>query len=557
MPPIYSLYVGLLIATLFVSVLLYVLAYKYRVSGVVQAYMLIVLLGCGMDAVVLLSLYSPDAAWAVWWHGNVRFALLGLIAPLAFLFFSMLLEPSRSLFSNFSWWLLPIPVLTAIFSLTNGWHHWVFSDYRMVNEFGLFLRLSRNSGPWYYVHLANSLVISVLTLLLLMRRFREAHRLPRFRGALGVGVVFIVFTASGLDVFGLSPAVGLLWTPIGLGLINIFIMVGVIYLDLFDVLPVARETLFQYMTDIVLILDVDDHVVEINPAGERIFQVRLNSLKGRPVYDLLDASRVESARNILSQSQYRGEASLVIDQKAHQFDVNINSIYLEEGILGAKLVVARDITQQKELRQREHELATIEERQRLARDLHDAVSQTLFSARLTSETLLRQKEEIAPAALWENIQQVTRLIVSALGEMRMLLLELRPEGLANTALPILLTHLTEATGSRTDANLACSLQGERRLPVDVKTAFYRIAQEALSNSIKYAHASEVSLSLVQSDTRVKLTITDNGRGFNVLNQENDHFGINIMQERAAEIGARLEITSQPGAGTCITCDWQG
>lgn len=470
----------------------------------------------------------------------------------------MLLEPSRNLFRDFPWWLPPIPALTTFFSLTNNWHHLIFSDYRMVNVFGLFLRVSRISGPWYYVHLANSFAISVLSFLFLLRRFREARRLPRFRGTLAVGVVFIGFVASVLDIIGSTPAPGLLWMPIGLGLINIIIMVGVIYLDLFDVLPVARETLFHYMTDIVLILDADDCVVEINPADERAFQVRLETLKGRPIYyslDLLDVTLIEDARNILSQSQYRGETSLVIGQQTRQFDVIINAIYLEAGILGAKLVVMRDITHQKELQQRERELATFEERQRLARDLHDAVSQTLFSARLTSETLLRQKGQITPPELWENIRQVTRLIVSALGEMRMLLLELRPEGLENTALPVLLTHLVDAIGARTTANLYRSLQGNGKLPVEVKIAFYRIAQEALNNSVKYAHASEIRLSLVQGEASVKLTILDDGRGFIVSNQESDHFGISIMRERAAEIGANLDITSWPGAGTCVTCNW--
>jgi signal transduction histidine kinase len=559
MPPIYSLYIGLLIATLFVSVLLFFLALKYRASGVVQAYLLIVFLGCGIETVVLLSLYSPNAAWAVWWHGNLRFTMLGLISPLAFLFVSVLLEPSRGLFRNSPWWLLPIPVLTAFLSLTNDWHHWVFRDYRMFNEFGLFLRATWNPGPWFYVHLANSFAISLLILLLLLRLLRKTRRLPRFRGTLAVGVVLIGFMTSALDVFGLAPAPGLLWAPIGLGLIDIVIMMGVIYLDLFDVLPVARETLFNYMTDIVLILDADDHVVEINPAGERALQVKLEAFRGWPVYysvDLVDVSLIDDARNILSQTQYRGETSLVISQKVHQFDVIINAIYLEEGILGAKLVVMRDITQQKELQQRERELATFEERQRLARDLHDAVSQTLFSARLASEILLRQKDELAPAILWENIQQITRLITSALSEMRILLLELRPNGLANTVLPVLLTHLAEATGARTTANLRCSLHGEGQLPVDVKIAFYRIAQEALNNSVKYAHASEINLDLVQGDTSVKLTITDNGRGFIVSNLESDHFGISIMRERAAEIGARLEIISQPDAGACVICDWQ-
>jgi signal transduction histidine kinase len=121
----------------------------------------------------------------------------------------------------------------------------------------------------------------------------------------------------------------------------------------------------------------------------------------------------------------------------------------------------------------------------------------------------------------------------------------------------LLTHLVEATSGRTTSRLRRSLHGERDLPQEVKIALYRIAQEALNNSVKYARASEIELTLAQDETGVKLTVIDNGRGFQVSPQENDHFGISIMRERAAEVGAQLEITSWPGAGTCVTCEWTG
>jgi PAS domain S-box-containing protein len=557
MPPIYSLYVGLLISALLVSVLLFFLTLKHRASGVVQAYLIFVFLSCGIETASLLSLYSPDAAWATWWHGNLRFAILGLIMPLTFLFVSLLLEPSKGLLGNYPWWLFPIPVLMIFFSLTNDWHHWVFRDYRMVNEFGLFLRAGWNPGPWFYVHLVNSNAIGLLIIRLLVNRFHQPYGVPRLRGILAIWIVILTFAATGLDVFGLALAPGLLWAPIGFGLINVLIMVGVIYLDLFDVLPMARERLFHYMADIVLILDADDRIVEINPAGERSFQVNLKSIRGRPFNDLIDIDHIEAAQIISSQSQYRGEISLVIDQKPHWFDVNLSTVYLEEGVPGAKLIVMRDITEQKELQQREQELAAFEERQRLARDLHDAVSQTLFSARLTSEAMLRQKDELAPAVLWENLRQVTRLIVSALGEMRILLLELRPEGLTSAPLPVLLAHLADATGARTTASLHFTAQGEADLPQDVKIAFYRIAQEALNNSVKYAHASQINLTLIQAGRRVKLSVSDDGQGFEIPHREDGHFGLSIMRERAAEIGALLEITSQPGASTSLNCDWQG
>lgn len=234
----------------------------------------------------------------------------------------------------------------------------------------------------------------------------------------------------------------------------------------------------------------------------------------------------------------------------------ISPITDPQGSITHYLAVTEDITELKELQKRDLELAALEERQRLARDLHDAVSQTLFSARLTAEMLLRQKQSIGLDTLWTHIDHLTRLVVSALGEMRILLLELRPEGLQNTDLPILFAHLTDALGPRTEAPIHCGIRGEKKLPVDVKIALYRIAQEALSNIIKHARATEIFLHLELGETGVRLRIEDNGRGFDPQSPGGGQLGLNIMRERAEEIGATLEIASRTKKGTCVTCIWK-
>lgn len=234
----------------------------------------------------------------------------------------------------------------------------------------------------------------------------------------------------------------------------------------------------------------------------------------------------------------------------------ISPITDPQGNITHFLAVKEDITELKELQKRDLELAALEERQRLARDLHDAVSQTLFSASLTAEMLLRQKQNITPEALWAHIAHLTRLVGSALGEMRILLLELRPEGLKNTDLSILFARLTDAVGSRTEAPIHCLIQGEKKLPVDVKIALYRIAQEALNNIIKHARATEISLHLQLDETGARLRIEDNGRGFDPQFPNGGQLGLGIMRERAEEIGATLEIVSQPEKGTRVTCAWK-
>lgn len=198
--------------------------------------------------------------------------------------------------------------------------------------------------------------------------------------------------------------------------------------------------------------------------------------------------------------------------------------------------------------------AVAAERNRLARELHDAVSQTLFSASLIAE-VLPQLYEVNPPEGEKRLHELRRLARGALAEMRTLLMELRPAALTQSSLADLLQQLTDAALGRAQLPVKLSVEGERTYPPDVQVALYRITQEALNNVIKYAHASEVKLELLQTDAFVEIAIRDNGSGFDKENVPNNHFGLKIMQERAASIGAKLQIVSTPGAGTHITVTW--
>jgi signal transduction histidine kinase len=220
------------------------------------------------------------------------------------------------------------------------------------------------------------------------------------------------------------------------------------------------------------------------------------------------------------------------------------------------------------------ELAVLEERSRLARELHDAVTQTLFSASLVAEAL---------PAIWEKdhqegrglLQELRSLSRGALAEMRMLLLELRPAALQETSLADLLRQLGEAASGRTGIPVSVQVDGQGKLPPDVHIAFYRITQEALNNVVKHARARQATVVLCYGDEdqiatstkgkraedvrlsqTVLLSIRDDGRGFDTTQIAHDRLGLGIMQERAQAIGAILTIESQPGQGTQVTALWE-
>lgn len=206
------------------------------------------------------------------------------------------------------------------------------------------------------------------------------------------------------------------------------------------------------------------------------------------------------------------------------------------------------------LRAQVEEVAVAAERSRLARDLHDAVTQTLFSASLIAKALPDVWERY-PDEGRRGLQDLRQLTRGALAEMRTLLLELRPAALTEAQLDELLSQLTEAMASRTLVPVALTVEGDCDLPPEVQVALYRIAQEALNNSARHARASQVAVKLICQPTQVVLCISDNGSGFDLNSISSDHLGVSIMHERARSIGATLNIESQPGHGTQVEVTW--
>lgn len=199
------------------------------------------------------------------------------------------------------------------------------------------------------------------------------------------------------------------------------------------------------------------------------------------------------------------------------------------------------------------EVATLEERQRLARDLHDSVSQSLFSASIITESLPtiwnRNPDKAIPL-----IADLHKLVRGAAAEMRILLWELRPTNITSTTLDKLMTQLAHAVQGRTKMTVVITVAKTQQLPQDVHIVFYRIAQEALNNVVKHSNATEVGLRLYTEGKKTILRIHDNGHGFNV-EQSTSGFGLENMRERAQLVGALFMINSKPGKGTEITFSW--
>jgi two-component system nitrate/nitrite sensor histidine kinase NarX len=230
-----------------------------------------------------------------------------------------------------------------------------------------------------------------------------------------------------------------------------------------------------------------------------------------------------------------------------------------------------------ELNEHARALAALQERQRLAQNLHDAVNQSLFSAGLIAEVLPRlwDRDQVEARQSLEDLRRLTR---GALAEMRELLAELQPSVLTDSSLGDLLCQLANAFTGRTNIPVTLTFAGDHVLSAKLQVALYRICQEALNNIAKHAGASQVEIGL-QYDadaeqvssfvvhagapqeivvSSVEMRIRDDGHGFDPGElTAPGHYGLSMMRERAEAVGARLTVTSQPGHGAEVTLRWPG
>ena len=191
-------------------------------------------------------------------------------------------------------------------------------------------------------------------------------------------------------------------------------------------------------------------------------------------------------------------------------------------------------------------LAAVEERQRLARELHDSVSQALFGIALgawTARTMLDR--DSAKAA--EPLDYVLQLAEAGLAEMRALIFELRPEALETEGLTAVLEKQAAALRVRHRAAVAVTPCAEPDAPLDIKEAVYRIAQKALNNTVKHARATRITLALACDPREIVLDVRDDGRSFNPAGPFPDYLGLRTMHERAQRLGGDVHVASTPGA----------
>lgn len=234
----------------------------------------------------------------------------------------------------------------------------------------------------------------------------------------------------------------------------------------------------------------------------------------------------------------------------------------EMGILGEELneiatileeqvqTIQRIADEKAELHEQVHTAAVMEERQRLARELHDSVSQQLFALSMMASATMKLMES-NPKHAKNQMEHIADIAAKAQGEMRALLLHLRPVDLSGESLSDGVLSLLKELKAKTNINFDASVDEIEGLSKSVEEHLFRIIQESLSNILRHADANSIKLELTERDHFVYLYIRDNGKGFNTEEEKKASYGLKNMQERCEEIGGIFTLRSQIGKGTYI------
>jgi len=326
--------------------------------------------------------------------------------------------------------------------------------------------------------------------------------------------------------------------------------------------------LVESANSIILEMDSNGNVTFLNRYAQEFFGYSESEILGRNVVGTIVPARDSSGNDLKTLIQ-----DILLDPEKYHSSENENvrkngdrvwvawtnkAVYDPQTNERQTLCIGIDRTEQKQAQERLaeelKERTAASERNRLARDLHDAVSQTLFSASLIAEVLPRlwERDQDEGRRRLEEVRQLSR---SALAEMRTLLFELRPAALIEAEMSDLLRQLADTITGRGRLPMTVEISGKAVLPPEVKVAFYRITQEALNNVAKHSGATEAKVNLDCQPDKAILTVSDNGRGFDKASLPADSLGIGIMRERAEAVGAGLEIESKAEHGTVVKVTW--
>ncbi len=473
-----------------------------------------------LPAVAAMACFVFEYAWPGRWLTRRNLLLLSL-APLAF------------------------PVLVV----TNDFHHLAWRGFEYD---GLVVP---QRGPLNWVLLSYAMLLGLVELAVFVWLFRRSpqHRWPAAIMATGQVVARIVYI---LDAVKLIPSD----LPIDVMIIAFLFLMYAIALfgfRILDPIPLARQSAIEQLRAGLLVLDSQRRVVSLNPAAERMLGVPADKAKGRPVRDLLPAYPISNPAEL---GETEVDFSLGNGSQLRYYTMAISLLKDWRGLAVGLLLLMHDVTEQKQaqaqLVEQQRALAMLQEREQLARELHDSLGQAFAFVSTQGQTVRRLLNRGDLTTADEYVGRLVEVAKEADVDIRESILALRATVSEQGLFPALTDYLDrygKNNGILTELKKS-EVFTERAFEPLVEAQLLRIIQEALSNVRKHAKATCVHVTFMAADGNAQITVQDDGQGFEPGTWDDasgNHVGLRVMRERAEEVGGNLSIQSRIGQGTVV------
>lgn len=445
------------------------------------------------------------------------------------------------------------PVLAAAFIVTNGLHHLFWTGFAHTNDTITLLRGPANTASLVYSYLLALFNMGVLVWLF--------AKFPRYRWP----AILLIAAQVGSRIifeFGLRSGFPSQWNygPFVLLLLFGIYAIALFRFHVFDPVPVARTAALDQMFESMVVLDVQGRIVDANAAAQRTLGWPVSRLRGRAVDDYLPGISVPAAA-ATEMPPTRSELSLGEGSRLRHYTLEVTPLKDRRGRDLGQLVLLQDVTEEKtaqaRLLEKERVVATLEERERLARELHDGIGQVFGFLSMQAQTVrnrLRVGDEEKADALLARLVEVAQ---DAHADVRASILDLKTGPTKQPSfIPALARYLRDFGkdhGIETELHVTEDI-GENTVGAEAAGQLLRVVQEALANARRHGNAKAVRVSIDREDSRARIIVADDGSGFDaaaVKVGEDGHFGLSFMQKRMTQIDGRVEIDSQPGSGTRV------
>jgi signal transduction histidine kinase len=477
--------------------------------------------------------------------------------------------------------MLIIPTITSVLVWFDNKTGLVRYDFFLIRN-GSFSFIQKRYGPWFWVHTAHTYGIYLFSAGMLIRGIIiQTKKIYKYQFILLLLSASSIFIPNLLYISGRSPVKNIDITP------SLFFITGsILALSMFrywflNLVPVARETVFENMGESVIVTDREGRILDINSRTRKIFGLTAKITPGSLITDTVPSLFPVSPGGSVAGTFPDGtDLSLLrpsVIRTQYTEGGGIHEKYLERNCTpltnrkGKKIIgwiySISDITDihdaEEKLRQQQQELAVSEEQQRVARDLHDNIGQILSFSGIQIQTISRELERGNLTLASEYLAKLKVVTDQAYGELRGYIFNLRQPYMQSVSFKKLITDMVNHMSAVFP--VTCSLILPETIPSffdlpEIKSHLFSLTKEAVNNSLKHSKATKISIGIEFTDRAVLYYIEDNGCG--IMAHENNTkirqtSGIKIMEERAMLTGGQLHIASSPGKGTRITVTYEG